>query len=66
MKDGSILTCDGLCKEHRGRVRPVKCYQLMDRSPWRFHYCEEAIQEDRRRGFTVETEDEEETNQFGR
>ena len=47
------IQCEGSCEEHKGEVAPVLCYAPGDREPWRFNYCEEAIAEDERRGFTV-------------
>ena len=41
--------CDGSCAEHRGEVRDVSVQGWGD-----FRYCEEAIDEDRRRGLNVE------------
>ena len=47
------MHCEGSCEEHNGEVVPVLCYAPGDREPWKFNYCEEAIAEDERRGFTV-------------
>lgn len=47
------MHCEGSCEEHKGEVVPVLCYAPGDREPWKFNYCEEAIAEDERRGFTV-------------
>ncbi len=48
------MQCEGSCEEHKGEVVPVLCYAPGDRGePWKFNYCEEAIAEDERRGFTV-------------
>ncbi len=47
------MQCEGSCEEHKGEVVSVLCYAPGDREPWKFNYCEEAIAEDERRGFTV-------------
>jgi hypothetical protein len=49
-----LLRCDGFCDEHRGVVRPVKCWEPGDDTPWYWNYCDAAIAEDTRRGFIVE------------
>ena len=47
--------CDGSCEEHRGQTVPVFCTHPYHNNPYLyFSYCEEAIDEDTRRGFTVE------------
>ena len=47
-------TCAGSCEEHKGEVKEVYV------KGWGyFYYCEEAIEEDKRRGLIV-TESEEE------
>lgn len=44
----SALSCDGNCQTHQGDVIKVNI------SAWgEFNYCQEAIKEDQRRGFTV-------------
>ena len=44
--------CDGACGEHVGEVYPVCVDGLV------FNYCQEARDEDRRRGFTVDAVEE--------
>lgn len=45
--------CEGSCEEHKGKVKEIYV------KDWgHFYYCEEAIEEDRRRGLIV-TEPEE-------
>lgn len=48
------MKCEGSCEEHRGQIRRVEIKS--DKHPngtWgAFNYCEEAIEEDQRRGFT--------------
>ena len=51
--DTNPLLCEGSCTVHRGIVRPVKCFEPDDPEPWRFNYCDEAVEEDTRRGFAV-------------
>ena len=48
--DGS--GCEGGCEEHRGDVRLVEV-SSPTWDPTTFRYCKAAIDEDRRRGFTV-------------
>lgn len=43
------MKCDGACTEHKGEVKPVYV-----RYWGNFFYCEEAIEEDTRRGLEVE------------
>ena len=46
--------CDGSCKVHRGQVVRVEVRDIRNGKDWGlFHYCEEAIEEDRRRGLDV-------------
>lgn len=53
-----MLKCEGACEEHRGEVKEVLV------QGWGyFNYCEEAIKEDTRRGFTVVVEQEEPLHQ---
>lgn len=49
------LVCDGSCEQHEGEVVVVHV------SSWgKFHYCQEAIAEDKRRGlFVTIVEDDE-------
>lgn len=43
--------CEGNCDEHRGETRCVRVYDKEHGSDWGwFSYCEEAIEEDTRRG----------------
>jgi len=44
--------CEGDCEEHRGDVRLVEV-SSPTWAPMKFRYCKAAIDEDRRRGFTV-------------
>jgi hypothetical protein len=47
--------CEGSCEEHKGDVKKVKVYEDdYSGRTWFFDYCQEAIEEDKRRGFTVE------------
>ena len=50
--------CDGACKFHVEPVVPVICYSdgnegvcPTGEQGWDFNYCQEAIEEDRRRGY---------------
>ena len=47
--------CEGSCKEHKGKLRLVKValYKPIDFNWGIFTYCENAIKEDKQRGFTV-------------
>ena len=46
--------CDGTCVKHFGEVRHVTSGECPKRhTPWDWWYCEEALAEDKRRGFTV-------------
>jgi hypothetical protein len=46
--------CDGSCEEHKGECKVVFVESANHRCPyWYFSYCDEAIAEDKRRGFTV-------------
>lgn len=50
----SNYSCEGSCKEHKGEVKEVYI------KGWgHFHYCEEAIEEDKRRGLIVVESEEE-------
>ena len=50
------LLCDGSCENHVGPV------VVVDVSRWgKFHYCQEAIAEDRRRGLFVTVIEENES-----
>ena len=44
--------CEGACKEHQGEVRrvEVKCQGHPEGTWGVFRYCDEAIEEDKRRG----------------
>ena len=52
--------CDGSCEDysngHSGPVRRVHVWGhgASKEDPWEFYYCDIAIAEDRKRGFTVE------------
>lgn len=55
------MICDGSCEKHVGEVKPVYVldYDCPDsKPPWKFNYCDEAIAEDKRRGFTVLVKEE--------
>ncbi len=57
MKDKEILKCEGDCHldgEHILPVVPVEVSGL-GWKPTKFNYCQAAIKEDKRRGFTVKT-----------
>lgn len=46
--------CEGRCEPHGGRVRRVRVEMAGNPlADIEFDYCDEAIREDRRRGFTV-------------
>ena len=53
--------CDGACEEHRGECLPVFVENTevpSTNSPyWYFSYCQEAREEDVRRGFKVTVQD---------
>lgn len=48
----AVRACDGSCEIHKGEVIPV----IIEGHGWdgiKFNYCQEAIEEDERRGFVV-------------
>lgn len=47
--------CEGSCEEHRGPIRrvEVKCDGHPEGTWGAFWYCEEAIEEDKRRGLNL-------------
>lgn len=48
----AVRACEGSCEVHRGEVMPV----IIEGHGWdgvKFNYCQEAIEEDERRGFVV-------------
>jgi len=47
------IECEGYCEKYKGEVHRVKVYGT-DFNGMEFNYCEEAIEEDIRRGFLVE------------
>lgn len=49
-------SCEGACENHVGEVVTVHVTSPKGNDWGEFDYCEEAIAEDRRRGFTVEIE----------
>lgn len=50
----SDIECQGTCKKHRGLITRVEVRDIRNGKDWGlFWYCEEAIKEDKRRGFTV-------------
>lgn len=51
----AVRACEGSCKIHKGEVMPV----IIEGHGWdgiKFNYCQEAIEEDERRGFVVRHE----------
>lgn len=46
------IICQGNCQSHRGQIRKVEVHGFFS-YPFKFTYCEEAIDEDTRRGFKV-------------
>jgi hypothetical protein len=49
-----MLECQGKCKEHRGTIRRVEVRDIRSGKDWGlFSYCDEAIEEDIRRGLDV-------------
>jgi hypothetical protein len=56
MNKEGYMTCEGSCEEHVGDVVDVWVTSINFNNglPWHFTYCQEAIAEDRRRGFTVD------------
>ena len=60
-KIGLIMECQGECKKHdecKGEVRPVMVYGSFCPTGMQFTYCQEAREEDERRGFGVYEIDE--------
>lgn len=57
MEDTKELQCDGNCiethGEHSGRVRLVAVTSPTFQSEWSFNYCDNAISEDKERGFLI-------------
>lgn len=51
------IKCEGACDKHRGDVAEVRVFGN-GWQPMRFNYCQEAIEEDERRGFVVQKENE--------
>ena len=50
-----LVRCDGACDEHEGDVVRVHVWHDEHMKDWgEFHYCAEAIREDRSRGLRVE------------
>lgn len=50
------MKCDGECSKDgtcKGAVKPVKVSGNGFKGPFTFNYCNTAIKEDMRRGFTV-------------
>ena len=48
------IKCQGNCKVHRGQILRVEVRDISTGKDWGlFHYCESAIEEDRKRGLTV-------------
>ena len=48
----AVRACEGSCEIHKGEVIPV----IITGHGWddtKFNYCQEAIEEDERRGFVV-------------
>lgn len=49
--------CEGACEEHIGNVKHVHVYKPSTDADWGwFWYCEAAIENDKKAGFTVEEE----------
>lgn len=48
-----ISICEGSCENHSGRVRRVVIGGSSSFAGIEFNYCENAIKEDERRGFTI-------------
>jgi hypothetical protein len=48
--------CEASCEEHKGKCKVVHVTRpgQVPLDCWHFSYCDEAIAEDRRRGFNVE------------
>lgn len=52
LREGKPKKCEGSCEEHRGEVVRVKVTDTG--KDWgEFDYCQEAIEEDKRRGLEV-------------
>ena len=48
------ILCQGVCKAHRGVVHRCEVRDIRHGKDWgMFDYCDEAIEEDRRRGLDV-------------
>lgn len=50
----NISLCEGSCEEHSGNIRSVHVTGQNGHDWGVFMYCEEAINEDQRRGLSVE------------
>lgn len=49
-----MIECQGRCKEHRGMIQRVEVRDIRNSKNWGlFSYCDEAIEEVRRRGLDV-------------
>ena len=49
-----MIECQGKCKEHRGTIKRVEVRDIRNGKDWGlFSYCDEAIDEDIRRGLDV-------------
>ena len=49
-----MFECQGNCKEHRGMIHRVEVRDIRNGKDWGlFWYCDEAIDEDIRRGLDV-------------
>lgn len=46
--------CQGSCEQHKGEIHMVTVEDEKLQKVWQFDYCEEAIAEDKRRGFNVD------------
>jgi len=54
----SAHLCEGKCERHVGKVQRVHvCDAVHDHDWGEYWYCQEAIKEDRSRGFTVDIEE---------
>lgn len=48
------MKCEGQCEQHIGRVVRVEVFDNVTMKSWGdFDYCQQAIEDDRAKGFTV-------------
>jgi hypothetical protein len=51
--------CDGSCDEHSGDVKRYRVVDPTNHQDWgHYWYCDEAVEEDKRRGFNLISEDD--------